>query len=120
MSLSKTLSFVCLASATALGHGLAPSQQSVEHGLVSNQPNTVMWCADPIKFYSDCSFKNQTSSISVQSGFTLDNVDGEPKAFVVPAGCRVTLFTKAYASYSSQNPSHAVLIKMMMCCLALL
>ena len=100
MTLWKALLVASFIAASVCGHELAPDQL-----------DTIKWCSEPIEFYNDCGFKEKVSTMSAYSGFTLDDIPGEPKAIVVPAGCRVTLFTKSYASYSSHKPSHGLLMK---------
>ena len=62
-------------------------------------------------FYSDCTFQSVASSVSIKEGMTLEKVVGSPKAVLVPTGCRVSLFSKASLSFTSEHPSQALLIK---------
>ena len=80
-------------------------------GETSHNNAAVRLCTEPIQFYNDCSFDEKGDSVLMSSGWTLENVKGSPVAVMVPSGCRITLFSKTSATYSSHTSAHGLLIK---------
>ncbi len=68
-------------------------------------------CKEPVSFYSDCKFEQETSKVSIEGDHLLVKVEQKPKAVIVPAGCRVTLFSTTTAEFSTNSPSHGMYLK---------
>ena len=75
---------------------------------VDDSPHNL--CTKPVEFYTDCKFQLKLDSVRIGTGSSLQHVNGEPEALVVPAGCRTTLYSKTFASYSSSASSHALFV----------